>query len=132
MAGVRLHTDSFAETPGYASLVGAAQSHGYGLSTLGLRSETSLIAFAPLTLSGKVGWRHVYGGSTPTATMAFASLPSVPFSVAGAPIARNALEVEAGVNWRLTTTARLGVYYSGLLASNASGNAIKLKLDASF
>ena len=131
-AGVDLHTASFAETPGPASLVGGSERAGYGLTTLGLRGDTTMFATAPLTLTGMIGWQHVYGGSTPNATFAFASAPSTPFSIAGAPIARNALALELGVDRRLTSNIKLGVYYSGLLSSSASDNGVKAKLEASF
>ena len=49
VAGVDLHTASFTETPGPASLVGGSESYGYGITTLGLRGETSMFAAAPLT-----------------------------------------------------------------------------------
>jgi Autotransporter beta-domain len=91
VAGVDLHSASFAETPGPASLVGGSESTGYGITTLGLRGDTTMFATAPLTLTGMIGWQHVYGGATPNATFAFASAPSTPFSIAGAPIARDAL-----------------------------------------
>jgi hypothetical protein len=40
---------------------------------------------------------------------------STPFSIAGAPIARDALALEFGVDQRLTSNVKLGVYSSGLL-----------------
>jgi hypothetical protein len=43
---------------------------------------------------------------------------STPFSIAGAPIARDALALEFGVDRRLTSNVKLGVYYSGLLPSS--------------
>ena len=132
MAGVALHTASFAETPGPAALVGGSRSAGYGITTLGLRGQTGLLMTAPLTLNGMIGWQHVYGGATPTSTLSFASLPFTPFSIAGAPIARDALALELGIDWRMTATLKLGVYYSGLLSSGASDNAVKAKLEASF
>jgi outer membrane autotransporter protein len=132
VAGVNLHPDSFAESPGPAALVGGSQNYDYGITTLGLRGETSMLAWALLTLNGTIGWQQVFGGETPNSTLAFASLPFTPFSIAGAPIARNALALEAGLDWRLTASAKLGVYYSGLLSSSASDNAIKAKLEASF
>ena len=79
-----------------------------------------------------IGWEHVFGGETPTSTLAFASDPLIPFSIAGAPIARDALALEVGVDWRLTANVKLGVTYSGRLASSASDNAIKAKLEANF
>jgi uncharacterized protein with beta-barrel porin domain len=53
-------------------------------------------------------------------------------SIAGAPIARDALALELGVGRRLTSNIKLSVYYSGLLSSSASDNAIKAKLEATF
>jgi outer membrane autotransporter protein len=132
VAGVDLHAASFAETPGPASLVGRSENAGYGITTLGLRSEATMFANAPMTLDGMIGWQHVYGGPTPNATFAFASAPSTPFSIAGAPIARDALALELGVDRRLTSNIKLSVYYSGLLSSSASDNAIKAKLEATF
>lgn len=132
VAGVDLHTASFAETPGPASLVGGSENAGYGITTLGLRGDTTMFATAPLTLNGMIGWQHVYGGPTPNATLAFASLPSTPFAIAGAPIARDALALELGIDRRLSSNLKLGVYYSGLLASSVSDNAIKAKLEATF
>jgi fibronectin-binding autotransporter adhesin len=132
VAGVDLHTASFTETPGPASLVGGSENAGYGITTLGLRGETTMFVNAPMTLTGMIGWQHVYGGPTPNATLAFASAPSTPFSIAGAPIARDAVALELGVDRRLTSNIKLGVYYSGLLSSRASDNAIKAKLEATF
>jgi outer membrane autotransporter protein len=132
VAGVDLHAASFAETPGPASLVGGSESTGYGITTLGLRADTTMFATAPLTLSGMIGWQHVYGGLTPNATLAFASAPSTQFWIAGAPIARDALALELGLDRRLTANIKLGVYYSGLLSSSASDNGIKAKLEATF
>jgi fibronectin-binding autotransporter adhesin len=132
VAGVDLHSASFAETPGPASLVGGSESTSYGITTLGLRGDTTMFATTPLTLTGMIGWQHVYGGATPNATFAFASAPSTQFSIAGAPIARDALALEFGVDRRLTSNIKLGVYYSGLLSSSATDNGIKAKLEATF
>jgi subtilase-type serine protease len=74
----------------------------------------------------------VLGDVTPNSVTAFASAPYVPFSIAGAPIARDALALEAGLDWRFNSNVKLGIYYSGLIASNASDNAIKVKLEANF
>jgi hypothetical protein len=52
---------------------------------------------------------------------------SPPRSRSPGPIARDALEF--GVDRRLTSNVKLGVYYSGLLSSSASENAIKARGD---
>ena len=132
LTGLDIATRSFGESPGAAALNGASATHDYGITTLGLRGEASLFAWAPLVANGMIGWQHVFGDVTPNSVLAFASAPYVPFAIAGAPIARNALAVEAGADWRFTANVKLGIYYSGLIASNASDNAIKVKLEANF
>jgi uncharacterized protein with beta-barrel porin domain len=53
-------------------------------------------------------------------------------AVAGAPIARDALAVEAGVEWHLTRQTTIGVFYSGSIASRDEDNAVKGKFDIAF
>jgi fibronectin-binding autotransporter adhesin len=132
LTGLEIATRSFGESAGAAALNGASATYDYGITTLGLRGEASLFAWAPLVANGMIGWQNVFGDVTPNSVLAFASAPSVPFAIAGAPIARNALAVEAGADWRFTANVKLGIYYSGLIASNASDNAIKVKLEANF
>ena len=129
---MHIDTASFSEAGGAAALNGAAAGYDYAATTLGARAEAALFDNAPLIARGMLGWRHVFGDVTPTSTLAFASAPSIPFAVAGAPIARDALAVEAGVDWRMTRQATIGVFYSGSLAAHDEDNAIKAKLDVAF
>jgi Autotransporter beta-domain len=71
VAGVDLHTASFVENPGPASLVGASQNYGYEITTLGFRAEASLFASAPIKANAMIAWRRVFGDETPTSTLAF-------------------------------------------------------------
>jgi autotransporter-associated beta strand protein len=123
---------SFSEAAGVAALNGAAVGYDYAATTLGARAEAALFDNAPLVARGMLGWRHVFGDVTPISTLTFASAPSIPFAVAGAPIARDALAVEAGVDWRMTRQTTIGVYYSGSLAARDEDNAVKAKLDVAF
>ena len=132
LTGLQIATGSFSKSVGAAALNGASAAYDYGITTLGLRGEASLSAWAPLVANARIGWQYAFGDVTPTSTMAFASAPTVPFAIAGAPVARSALALEVGVDWRFTANVKLGVYYSGLIASNASDNAIKAKLEAKF
>jgi autotransporter-associated beta strand protein len=129
---MRIDTAKFSESGGAAALNGAAAGYDYAATTLGARLEAALFDAAPLTARGMLGWRHVFGDATPRSTLAFASAPSLPFAVAGAPIARDALAVEAGVDWRLTRQATVGVSYSGSLARRDGDNAVKGKLEVAF
>jgi hypothetical protein len=58
VAGVDLHSASFAETPGPASLVGGSENTGYGITMPGLRGDTTMFATTPLTLTGMIGWQQ--------------------------------------------------------------------------
>ena len=129
---MHIDTASFSEAGGEAALNGAAVGYDYAATTFGARAEATLFDNAPLIARGMLGWRHVFGDVTPTSTLAFAGAPSLPFAVAGAPIARDALAVEAGVEWRLTRQTTIGVFYSGSIASRDEDNAVKGKFDIAF
>jgi autotransporter-associated beta strand protein len=129
---MHIDTASFSEAGGAAALNGAAAGYDYAATTLGARTEAALFDDAPLIARGMLGWRHVFGDVTPNSTLAFAGAPSIPFAVAGAPIARDALAVEAGVDWRMTRQATIGVFYSGSLAARDEDNAVKGELDVAF
>ena len=129
---MHIDTAGFAEAGGAAALTASSQGYDYGATTLGLRMETSLLAATPLTARGMLGWRHVFGDVTPSSTLAFASAPSPSFAIAGAPIARDALALEAGFDWRLTPTATIGVFYSGALAARDEDNAVKGRFEVAF
>ena len=90
VAGVDLHSASFAETPGPASLVGGSESTGYGITTLGLRGDTTMFVNAPLTLTGMIGWQHVYGGRRRTRRLLSPALPQPVLDRRGADRARRA------------------------------------------
>ena len=122
---MRVETDGFTESGGDAALNGFAGSYGFGASTIGVRSEIAPLDGLPLIARVMLGWRHVYGDVDPSARLAFASAPATPFTVFGAPIARDALAAELGVDWRVTQTVALGLYYSGQIGSGANDNAIK-------
>lgn len=76
---------------------------------------------------GSLGWRHRFGTTVPSAQPAFAS-NGVPFVVHGTPIARDAAALELGVDGEVWRNARLGVAYTGELASRSQDHGI----DASF
>ncbi|MDI9849151.1 autotransporter domain-containing protein [Rhodoblastus sp. 17X3] len=132
MLGMRLNTDSFSESGFAAALNGASGGYGFAASTLGVRAEGNFLESAPVTFHSMLGWRYVFGALNPAASLAFASAPTVPFTVYGAPIARNALAAEVGADWRVGPTAVLGIYYSGLIGGGTSDNAVKGKFEMAF
>lgn len=77
-------------------------------------------------LRATLGWRHAFGDVTPLSTQAFAGGDA--FTGAGVPIARDAADIEAGLNVSLAPQATLGIGYSGQLASDARQNGFKADL----
>jgi fibronectin-binding autotransporter adhesin len=125
IAYVNLDTDRFTETGGAASLTGGTTLDAT-FTTLGLRGAT-VLGFAngmAVTGRGTLGWRHALGDATPEMSLAFAS-GGIPFTIAGAPLAKNSAVVEAGLDLAVTANAKLGVVYSGQLADTAQDHAVK-------
>jgi len=95
-------------------------------TTLGLRAAT-VVGFAngmAVTARGMAGWRHAFGDVVPTTALAFGS-NGVPFTIAGAPLAKDSAVVEAGLDFDVTAAARLGIAYSGQLAGHVQDHAVK-------
>ena len=132
LAYVNLHTSGFTETGGPAALRVAAGSTDVTFSTLGLRGQTTLASsFGETTLRGSIGWRHAYGDVIPTALMTFAAGGN-PFLIAGVPIAKDALAVDAGFDVRITPTAMLSLSYNGQYGSGLTDTGMKANLTVKF
>ncbi|HEY4029485.1 MAG TPA: autotransporter domain-containing protein [Caulobacteraceae bacterium] len=99
-AYVAVHTQGFTEHGGSAALTGQGGDTDAVFSTLGVKPAMPL-AFGQVqaTLHGLLGWRHDYGDVDPASTMRFVAGGS-PFSVQGAPLAKDAGVVEVGLDMR--------------------------------
>jgi outer membrane autotransporter protein len=126
MAYVHLDSTSFAETGGLAALAGGAGKEDIGYSTLGVRAATTYLLpdGKVLVPRASLAWQHTFGALTPTANLAFQSA-GIPFTVAGAPIARDAALVDGGFDLRVTAQATFGVSYLGQLANTAQDHSVK-------
>ena len=125
LAWVHLNTDGFSETGGAAALTAPSQSLDTTFATLGVRAATvlGLMDSTKMTVHGTLGWRHAFGDLTPEMALAFAS-SGVPFTIGGVPIADNSLIVDAGLDFDVAANAKLGISYSGQLATDAQDNAV--------
>ena len=131
LAYVNLHTDGYTEKGGAAALTSAARTTDTTFTTLGIRASTSLdLGNVATTARGMIGWRHAFGDFIPTVTQAFAG--SDAFTIAGAPIARNAAVLEAGLDFAVSDSATLGVSYTGQFGSGARDNGAKADLRVKF
>jgi outer membrane autotransporter protein len=77
-----------------------------------------------LTARGTLGWRHAMGDITPVAALAFQS-GGAAFTLAGSPIARDALVAEAGLDLAVAPNASLGISWTGQFADQSHDNAVK-------
>jgi outer membrane autotransporter protein len=114
-AGTRLAVGQTGDTRYAGALAG---------TTLGMRAEARIGDAVPLTLHGLLGWRHAYGDVAPEARLAFAS-GAAAFTVAGAPVSRDALVAEAGLDWQPGPDMTLGVAYGGQIGEDAQEHALK-------
>lgn len=131
LAYVDLTTEGFTEKGGAAVLHADRQAVDATFTTLGLRASSDLVVGElDVTARGLLGWRHTFGDVTPVSTQAFSLGDD--FSVAGAPIARDAAAVEAGVDARLSASTTFGVSYSGQIASDATEHSIRAAVNLGF
>ncbi|MEO9340327.1 autotransporter domain-containing protein [Mesorhizobium sp. SB112] len=131
LAHVNVRTDGFSEDGGVAALSGASGSNGVTFTTLGVRTETAIdLGEVNARLNGMIGWRHAFGDTIPESSHAFAG--SDVFTIAGSPIGRNALVLDAGLDLDLTPDATLGLSYQGQFASGAQDHGFKANLAIRF
>lgn len=107
-----VRTGGFAESGGSAALKGQSASDQQTRSTLGVRVQ-SAVTVGPVAgqLRATLGWQHAFGDVLGKKAVAFEG--GQPFTVAGAPIARNTALVELGADVRLARGTTLGLSYSG-------------------
>ena len=128
---LNLRTDAFTETGGAAALSSEATSNDVTFTTLGVRGATDIaLGSANATIHGTLGWRHAFGDVAPISSFAFDG--SDGFDITGAPIARDAAILGAGIDFDVAPKAKLGISYTGQLASGASDHGIDAKLAVSF
>ena len=131
LAYVNLHTDGFTETGGAAALASGSSSSDATFTTLGVRASTDItLGGVTATACGMFGWRHAFGDVTPLSTFAFAGGDS--FTIAGVPIARDAMLVEVGFDVQLAQNATLGLSYAGQFGPDAFDNGFKASLGVTF
>ncbi|MDZ5699001.1 autotransporter domain-containing protein [Chelativorans sp. M5D2P16] len=129
LAHVRVDTDGFREN-GDAALTGDG-SVDATFSTIGVRAATEFsVGETQARAHGLVGWRHAFGDTTPQFSHSFAGGDR--FSVAGAPIAKDAAVLQAGIDFDLSPDATLGVSYSGQFADNVSDHGFKADFKVRF
>ena len=85
--------------------------------------ERGLLGSLALGLHGMVGWRHAFGDVTPDTRFTFDG-GGTGFTIAGAPIARDAALIEAGADADLGDGITLSLSYSGQAAPDSWTNGV--------
>lgn len=116
-----VHVDGKVNEFGFAAMTGTTKL-ATTYTTLGARGTAQLTGV--LTVRGMLGWRHAFGDVTPQAALAFQS-GGAAFTLAGSPIARDALVSEAGLDWAVAANASLGISWTGQYASRSHDNTVK-------
>ena len=125
VARVGLHTDSFDERGGQAALTVFEDTELATFATYGLHAAISF-AIADdwnATARGTLGWRQVFGDAIPHSLHGLGS--SSTFLIAGAPIAEDALVIDAGLDVMLGEKASVSLAYNGQIARFANDNGVR-------
>ena len=131
LAYINLRSSAFAETGGVAALSARAQTTAVAFATLGLRAQIRFdLGSLPARLDTTLGWRRAAGDITPLSLQSFSG--GSPFSIAGVPIARDALVVGAGLSLTVAPGAELALSYDGQLARRASDHIVNARLGLQF
>lgn len=130
---VHLKTDGFGESGGALTALDIASvTRNVTYSTLGLRLGTALPVSEQAVITPRVSaaWLHGFGD---VAATGLHSLPTgEAFSIAGLPVVRNALRVEAGAQANILPGGSLGLAYVGNLSDQWRDHGLKLGFSYSF
>jgi outer membrane autotransporter protein len=126
IAWVHLDNARFTEAGGEAALSASSSREDVGYSSLGVRAASNYSLWNGMTFVPhvSVAWQYAFGDLTPETSLALAGISGSNFSVSGAPLARNAVLIDAGADLRISSDAKIGISYTGQLANEARDNAI--------
>ncbi|MBK5516855.1 autotransporter domain-containing protein [Pseudomonas sp. TH10] len=102
-------------------------------STLGVRAGKviTLANGGQFTPRAAIGWRHAFGDTKPDADLTFID-GGASFHTQGVPIAKDSALVEAGVDFQISPTGKLGVGYSGQLSKDSNDHAMTISFSLGF
>ncbi len=128
MSAIYLDTDGFSESGGAAALAASSDTDSMMFATLGLRGAMEVDDM--IHLRGMAGWRHAFGDADPSSTHTLSGSPA--FTVTGAPISEDALDIELGIEVGLSDTAVLGLAYKGRYGDADAAHGFNAGLKVTF
>ncbi|GJD36630.1 autotransporter outer membrane beta-barrel domain-containing protein [Methylobacterium aerolatum] len=119
-AAIHIARDSFSERGGVAALTARGRDYDMGTTTVGVQTQARLDGIlgqgTPFFLRGLVGYRRAFGDVDPSALYSFGAAAQ-PFLVSGAPVARNTLVAQGGIDWQVGPSTLLSIAYTGQVGS---------------
>ncbi|MCR6636409.1 autotransporter domain-containing protein [Devosia sp.] len=124
-------TDGFAEAGGPAALNVASAVQQGAFTTIGARAGTTVPVGdgGQIALEAGLGWRHAFVDQSGLSNT-FGVGPA--FAIAGAPVQRDALVLEAAGSIDLSANAALGLSYDGQIGTAGQTHMLKATLGGSF
>ncbi len=132
LAHVHVSSHDVVENASPFRATGEVASFDTTYSTLGARLVATMPTSAgTVTFKGMLGWRHAFGDVAPEARFTVDGFPT-PFLVVGAPIDRDSLVVEAGLNWQVSETVTVGLMYDSVIGQRDQGHTLRGSLSVRF
>ena len=123
-------SEALSETGGPAALSSGAGTTSATIATLGVHASHQWLAGGvPVDAEATLAWQLAIA-DLPTASNSFSGGSA--FTVAGAPVAGDALVLKAGLTLHLSPSSTLGLAYSGRFSGGAMAGAVSAKFSASF
>lgn len=122
-------SNRFNERGGEAALHSRREHQGNFSTILGLRFKAPVSE--TLSLRAGAGWQHLYGKVHTTNRFNFID-SGTEFSITGISVPRDALYMNAGVNFNVTPRFEIGVGYTGLVGKRVNSHGGNLLLQYSF
>ncbi len=132
IAYVNYDSDTGREKGGAGALE-ASSKQDATFTTVGLRAGKRFVLDngTSITPRGSLGWRHAFGDTTPDADLRFVD-GGAAFSSQGVPLAKDAAVLEAGLDISVGAAGKLGIGYSGQLASEQRDHALTVSFSMGF
>lgn len=132
VAQVWLRQRGFAESGSPVGLQADSTRNAVTFSTLGVRSGLTLDQgkYGSLQATVGLGWRHAFGDVQASRSLRFATGDS--YSVAGAPLAKNAMVAELGIDWATSASSRISVSYTGQIAGRTQDHGVQARASWAF
>ena len=124
--------EGFEEEGGLAALTGNGTNYDVALLTVGVQGNSQFVVGEGMLVNvdGMLAWQHTASDGGAESEMAFAA--GNPFTVAGAPIAADALVLKAGLSVDVNEALALGASYGGQLSSEAQSHSLKASVSGKF